>query len=261
MVLSGSMMWIVIRSSSSRPKRLVFLSSKKEELPLRMSVRKPASILSESIVVSPSNLLRLVLAMSLRMRRRESSDWDAAVPTTMSALATSTRSVLARTPSQKMLMPPWTTGIEAVSVVFICCGSAPLLGWPVATSSMADTTRSTNTFSLSEELASGNQSIPRGMLKTTNWSGIDWGLTHMAAEGAHCCETALGGFGIRASKTDLRSKESSSYWLHAWKSPLVVWSLSWNASSMKVPWPTRTESSGMSPVSMGLYWSPSVNVT
>mmetsp|Transcript_7723 Transcript_7723/g.12064 ORF Transcript_7723/g.12064 Transcript_7723/m.12064 type:complete len:201 (+) Transcript_7723:1486-2088(+) len=192
MVLSGSMMWIVIRSSSSRPKRLVFLSSKKEELPLRMSVRKPASILSESIVVSPSNLLRLVLAMSLRMRRRESSDWDAAVPTTMSALATSTRSVLARTPSQKMLMPPVTIGMEAESVVFICMGSSPLFGAPVAVVSSALTTNSTKMLLLrSFDAMPSNTSNPRGMLKETNWSGTEVGLAHIADCGLQVWPTSV----------------------------------------------------------------------
>eukprot|EP00961_Rhodomonas_salina_P093777 1261582-Rhodomonas_salina.2 len=50
---------------------------------------------------------------------------------------------------------------------------------------MAETTRSTNTCALSVGLAAGSQSIPSGMLKTTNWSGIDAGLTHMLALGPH----------------------------------------------------------------------------
>mmetsp|Transcript_27779 Transcript_27779/g.65964 ORF Transcript_27779/g.65964 Transcript_27779/m.65964 type:complete len:253 (+) Transcript_27779:608-1366(+) len=191
MVLSGSMMWIVIRSSSSRPKRLVFLSSKKEELPLRMSVRKPASILSESIVVSPSNLLRLVLAMSLRMRRRESSDWDAAVPTTMSALATSTRSVLARTPSQKMLMPPSTTGMEPKSVVLTCSGSHPWLGLSQPLESSALITMCTNTFCERSLDGSGYQSTPSGILYDTKLSGVEIGLTHMLAPGAQSWHSLL----------------------------------------------------------------------
>eukprot|EP00961_Rhodomonas_salina_P297041 3936886-Rhodomonas_salina.1 len=67
--------------------------------------------------------------MSWRMRRRVSSVAFAALPTMTSAFATSLRSVLAVTPSQKMLMPPTTMGIEAESVVFICIGFWPALGF------------------------------------------------------------------------------------------------------------------------------------
>eukprot|EP00961_Rhodomonas_salina_P183471 2476398-Rhodomonas_salina.2 len=69
-----------------------------------------------------------VLAMFVRIRNRVNSAGLAAVPTTISTLATSLRSVLAVRPSQKMLMPPATMGMEAVSVVFICMGSSPSLG-------------------------------------------------------------------------------------------------------------------------------------
>eukprot|EP00961_Rhodomonas_salina_P124365 1676320-Rhodomonas_salina.1 len=55
----------------------------------------------------------------------------------------SLRSVLAVMPSQKMLTPPATIGIEAVSVVFICRGSSPLFGVPDAVGSSAFTTKST----------------------------------------------------------------------------------------------------------------------
>eukprot|EP00961_Rhodomonas_salina_P227474 3075320-Rhodomonas_salina.2 len=66
-----------------------------------------------------------------------------------------------------MFTPPRTTGIEAESVVFICCGSWPPLGEvgrPIASWSLALTTRCTKTLLLSVSMPSaatvGSQSMP-----------------------------------------------------------------------------------------------------
>eukprot|EP00961_Rhodomonas_salina_P305062 3941835-Rhodomonas_salina.2 len=135
---------------------------------------------------------RSVLAMSSMMRNRESSAVLLAVPTTMSTLATSLRSVFAVTPSQKMLMPPATMGIEAVSVVFICVGSSPSFGVGPAlpptllSVSSAFTTNETKTlFDKSELAMPSSTSNPRGILNETKESGVDSGLKHMLDLGPH----------------------------------------------------------------------------
>mmetsp|Transcript_38344 Transcript_38344/g.90467 ORF Transcript_38344/g.90467 Transcript_38344/m.90467 type:complete len:214 (-) Transcript_38344:106-747(-) len=185
------MMWMVMTSSSWIPYPLVPPSPKYDSSPLITSVMNPASIESVSNTEAAVRS-RFELAMSLKMRRRESSAVLAAVPKIRSAFTTSWRSVLATISSQKMFTPPRTTGIEAESVVFICCGSWPPLGEvgrPIASWSLALTTRCTKTLLLSVSMPSaatvGSQSMPSGMLKDTKWSGTDAGLTHIWALGAH----------------------------------------------------------------------------
>eukprot|EP00961_Rhodomonas_salina_P203948 2751807-Rhodomonas_salina.3 len=108
-----------------------------------------------------------------------------------------------------MLTPPRTTGIDAESVVFICCGSSPSLGdvgSAIASASLALTTRCTKTLLLrvscwSSASTVGSQSMPSGMLNDTKWSGTDAGLTHIWALGAHIWRGGLAAaFGKRSSK-------------------------------------------------------------
>eukprot|EP00961_Rhodomonas_salina_P132962 1789842-Rhodomonas_salina.1 len=178
------MMWTVTTSSSSsETPRLPAFPRKKEALPLSTSVISPLSIESELISVMVSGA-SCVLAMSFLIRSRVSSVAFAADPTTISTFATSLRSVLAVMPSQKMFTPPSTTGMLAVNVVFICHGASPSLGLvgavcdpePVLASlSTADTTRSTKTLLDSDLDGASKKSMPRGMLNTANWSGIEAG--------------------------------------------------------------------------------------
>eukprot|EP00961_Rhodomonas_salina_P202120 2726179-Rhodomonas_salina.1 len=65
-----------------------------------------------------------------------------------------------------MLMPPRTMGMEAVSVVFICHGASPPLGFEfesMASVSTALITMLTNTFSESWGDGSLKKSMPRGI--------------------------------------------------------------------------------------------------
>mmetsp|Transcript_28553 Transcript_28553/g.68034 ORF Transcript_28553/g.68034 Transcript_28553/m.68034 type:complete len:215 (-) Transcript_28553:3655-4299(-) len=212
--------------------------------------------------------------MSLRMRRRESSESSPAEPRIRSALTTSWRSVLAMIWSQKLLTPPATTGMDAVSVVFICSGGDPSLGPGSAVEvstwvlSIAETTKCTNTLLERSEDGEGSQSMPRGMLKTTNWSGTSAGETHMRALGEQSWLAAPSSSEVSQEKRELKSawfppsneSSSSSYCEQAWKKPSGPSTLS-VAVRKKVPCATRTESRGMRPVSIGRYWSPIVNVT
>mmetsp|Transcript_16660 Transcript_16660/g.40137 ORF Transcript_16660/g.40137 Transcript_16660/m.40137 type:complete len:220 (-) Transcript_16660:1360-2019(-) len=188
---SSSMTWMVIRSSSSMDTATLPSSSKWDEFPLSTSVIKAASMLSVSISALSTALI-CVLATSSMIRSRVSSASLLAVPTMMSALATSLRSVFAVTPSQKMLMPPATMGIEAVSVVFICVGSSPSFGVGPAlpptllSVSSAFTTNETKTlFDKSELAMPSSTSNPRGILNETKESGVDSGLKHMLDLGPH----------------------------------------------------------------------------
>mmetsp|Transcript_29908 Transcript_29908/g.71936 ORF Transcript_29908/g.71936 Transcript_29908/m.71936 type:complete len:236 (+) Transcript_29908:670-1377(+) len=220
---------------------------------------------------------RSVLATSSRMRSRVSSSLLDADPTTMSTLATSARSVLAVKPSQKMLTPPATIGIEAVRVVFIWNGSPPALGavgLPMlavgATVSTALTTSETKMLALRLlDAWPSKTSDPSGILKDTNWSGIELGLAHMLAWGPHSWSAA-------SSKSPLvtRPTERPTSWSRSSLSSSAS-AYSWHTCSMlveasrKVPRPTRTESSGMSPDSylsafgllLTVYLLPRVNVT
>mmetsp|Transcript_28006 Transcript_28006/g.66207 ORF Transcript_28006/g.66207 Transcript_28006/m.66207 type:complete len:227 (+) Transcript_28006:137-817(+) len=211
---------------------------------------------------------RSVLATFSMMRRRVSSVALAAVPTMISALATSLRSVLAVNPSQNILMPPATMGMEAVSVVFICRGSSPPLGVPVAVGSSTLTTNSTKMLLLkSGDAWSSKISAPSGMLKDTNASGIELGLAHMLVWGAQSWSTA-------SSKSPLATRPAvrPTSWLLSEISSAS--SYSWQTCSLvvvskNVPRPARTESSGISPLSylsaigllLTVYLLPSVNVT
>mmetsp|Transcript_26766 Transcript_26766/g.19175 ORF Transcript_26766/g.19175 Transcript_26766/m.19175 type:complete len:231 (-) Transcript_26766:222-914(-) len=215
---------------------------------------------------------RSVDAMSLMILRRVNSFPFLADPTIMSALATSLRSVLATMPSQKMLIPPSTIGIEAVSVVLTCHGFSPAPGSApaLASSSMALITMSTKMLLLRvlEALLSSTMD-PSGILNDTNWSGISEGEAHIVDCGAHGCSSAS-------------LKRPFSGCVPSYDSPMrvvllpaaYVWhvcsiSSAASTSARNVPSPTRTESRGISPLLkmslLGLLFtlnlSPSVNVT
>mmetsp|Transcript_8949 Transcript_8949/g.17878 ORF Transcript_8949/g.17878 Transcript_8949/m.17878 type:complete len:215 (+) Transcript_8949:37-681(+) len=209
----------------------------------------PASMLSVSMRcdgVGP----RLLLAMSTRMVSRSSSASVLAEPRMMSALATSARSVLATTPSQKMLTPPSTTGIDAESVVFICPASPPWLGTPLAVVSRTETTMSTNTLAERSCEEGGSHSMPRGTLKDTNWSEMAAGLLHMEAAGAQLCARRVTNSALSGN---VEAVKLASHCAHACCCTLL--------SEKKAPCPTRTESSGTIPVLvLGWYLALSVNV-
>mmetsp|Transcript_28012 Transcript_28012/g.66234 ORF Transcript_28012/g.66234 Transcript_28012/m.66234 type:complete len:244 (+) Transcript_28012:400-1131(+) len=204
--------------------------------------------------------------MSSKMRRRVSSSWPLPLPNISVAFTTSCRSVFAVIASQKIWRPPWTTGMEAKRVVFICQGALPELGdmpEPRAILSSAVTTRCTKTLFASELSSSGSQSMPSGMLNETNESGIVAGLTHMSASGAHDwslsreSNTAF----ESASNTTFSELVGALYSRHASKSVSCV-----SSSSKSPPLLTRTESSGISsacgvPGNIGSYLLPIVNVT
>eukprot|EP00961_Rhodomonas_salina_P296859 3936716-Rhodomonas_salina.2 len=211
-------------------------------------VINPASMLSESICVMSSGS-SWVLAMFSLILRRESSDALTADPTTMCTFATSCRSVFAVMPSQKTLMPPATTGMLAVRVVFICHGASPLLGTSssrLASRSSALTTKFTKT-TLSRALEPApKKSMPRGMLKETNWSGRDAGLAHMEALGPHSWRSVW-------LKSSTRGKEPPVHSKHLCVNAAV---------SKKTPFPARTESRGIRPAfSLTPYFFPRVKVT
>eukprot|EP00961_Rhodomonas_salina_P278645 3764510-Rhodomonas_salina.1 len=197
--------------------------------------------------------------MSLIMRSRDSSARSEAEPTTMSAVARSLRSLLAVNPSQNKLMPPATTGIEAERVVFICHGASPALGSVAslcAFSSTADTTRSTNTLLSSATEGAPKKSTPSGMLNETKWSGMEAGLTHMAAAGPQAWVSVS--LKLAMAPQDANSLAGELvYSTHLWcKLPAA------SASVKNVPLPARTESSGINPeLVLTPYLDPRVKVT
>mmetsp|Transcript_27970 Transcript_27970/g.66088 ORF Transcript_27970/g.66088 Transcript_27970/m.66088 type:complete len:245 (+) Transcript_27970:557-1291(+) len=242
------MMWMVIRSSSSIDVAALPVSPKKPSSPFSTTVISPLSIESDLISLGACGS-SCVLAMSSRIRRLASSAALAALPMMMSTVATSLRSVLAVKPSQKMLTPPSTTGIDAESVVLTCHGASPLLGAvlsPRATASSAETTRSTKTLLPSVEDGEPTKSTPSGMLNETKLSGMTLGLTHMAAAGAHAW--------LRdALNAACASKLPASHAEHFCVSV---------APSTNTPRPARTESSGTRPLfAFTSYWEPSVKVS
>eukprot|EP00961_Rhodomonas_salina_P279888 3781014-Rhodomonas_salina.2 len=182
----------------------------------------------------------------------------------------SLRSVLAVTPSQKMLIPPSTIGIDAVSVVLICHGASPLLGLvgpgepPAsarATVSTALTTKDTKMlFERSDAAMPSKTSKPRGILKETNWSGTDPGLTHMLACGPQSCVTMS--LNVSFSPSNPASPKSSASAASSYSEQRCSMPSAASTSSRNVPMPARTESSGISPTGrFGAYCSPIVNVT
>eukprot|EP00961_Rhodomonas_salina_P295984 3935942-Rhodomonas_salina.1 len=102
---TASMMWIVITSSSWTPYRLVPPRLKYDELPLITSVIRPASI--ESLLPNDceGSSSRSEDAMSLRMRRRESSESSPEEPRIRSALTTAQRTVACQTTAQQSRRP------------------------------------------------------------------------------------------------------------------------------------------------------------
>mmetsp|Transcript_23549 Transcript_23549/g.47536 ORF Transcript_23549/g.47536 Transcript_23549/m.47536 type:complete len:227 (-) Transcript_23549:661-1341(-) len=222
----------------------------------------PAWMLSVSIT-GDTTLLRSVVAMFSKMVRRVSSSVVLAEPMMRSASATCLRSVRTVMPEQKKLMPPSTTGIAAVSRVFICCASSPSLGSDpaaMASVSMALTTKSTNTTELSTLDELGIQSTPSGMLKETNWSGNASGLSHILAAGAQSCVVRVSGSGMRESNVCCSAKVLAVYLVHASRKPSVT--PSEVARRAESPCPTSTESRGIRPsLRFGWYCGPSVNVT
>eukprot|EP00961_Rhodomonas_salina_P104641 1408653-Rhodomonas_salina.10 len=93
-----------------------------------MSEMRPGSMLLLDISVvlaglSGVSVIRLA-SVSPMILSRESSDSSPAVPTAITTFATSLRSVLTVSASQKMCRPPLTTGIEAESVVLVISDAA-----------------------------------------------------------------------------------------------------------------------------------------
>mmetsp|Transcript_29904 Transcript_29904/g.71900 ORF Transcript_29904/g.71900 Transcript_29904/m.71900 type:complete len:231 (+) Transcript_29904:1562-2254(+) len=228
------------------------------------NVISPASI--ESVSKTEAALgVRSLLAMSSKMRRRESSSSLAADPRMRSTCTTSTRSVLAVMPSQKMLTPPRTTGMEALRVVFICHGASPAFGSvgsaaALAWVSTAEMTMWTKTLLESVSACPSGvvsyQSTPSGMLKDAKLSGIEAGLTHMDAPGAQSWRSVV----LKPSTAGNEYPGALVHCRHLCTMPASP--LAACTSSKKVPLPARTESNGIKPLfSLTAYLDPSVNVT